>query len=807
MANKDLSKPVKKLSTSKTITLHHHHSKPYRKRHISLLIFLSFVFIVLFITTIQYGAQIDASINNSINFVSELFSGNKDYTQKIHSTYGFDVSYNQKTFYGSGIDSKSGNLYLGTDLSENRAYSVVRITPTIVNSQTSQSSLTMTYHPEITYKNQQLPTLDSIQGLALTDGLITSSSFVKSTSEDAVIGGQKFLKTIWSLKQSTGLTASIKSEIVSYVAIINGKPFTMVINNGIGSGTNDSLYRPVISSLSFGKSEQAYVLPTQQVVAKVSSQRTLLDTAMFNNLASAVSSSSNTTNSEKLAALYGPAVAKIYNAYCMDISVNGAPFVKNVCNGVMGSGFFVSQNGYLATNGHVATSDPKSAVITFAITAFSKGDSSYLMALLNLTTLSPSDLTGKTDTEAVGLMVNAMYEIPDSEITKTNDVINLLVELNDKSPDITALLSATDARTKYPAQDNIKQASLIASDYRALDGIDGFKASDMAIIKIDGSNYPVTKLGSVSDVSQGSDIYILGYPGEATDNGLVDSTVNTVTLTTGKVSSIKNASGSSKKLIETDTTIGHGNSGGPALSNGGDVVGIATYTVDGSGTGNGVYNYIRDIKDLEDLASKSSITFDTNSKTQSEWSKGLDAFYTAHYSKSLENFKVVKSLYPYNSKVDEFVDKANKAIANGEDVQDFPIVAVIIAAVVVLAGAGVTVFVIIRHKKHHLIYKDQVNQGNIQPMTVASAPQQVVVPMTYQPDVTAPITAPFAAFNPAMNPVPVTQSPPPAVSYFQPVQPVTPTQDMVQPSTPAPVIENSQNGYSQPTDQPPTQNL
>ena len=489
-----------------------------------------------------------------------------------------------------------------------------------------------------------------------------------------------------------------------------------------------------------------------------------MDSILFNNIASAASSVSPPVESEKSAALYGPAVVKIYNVYCMDININKEPFINNACNGgLMGSGFFVSQDGYIATNGHVASDDIKGFAIQFSIDAYKKGDTKYFEYLVSLTNLQPSDLNGKDDTANLAIVINGIYDISDSTFSKTNDVQNLLVDLSDKSPDLDALLTDTTNRKKYPVQNAIKSAELIASDYRSLDGIDGFKASDVAIIKVDGKNYPITKLGSISDVSQGSDLFILGYPGEATDNGLVDSTSNLVTLTDGKVSSIKDASGSSKKLIETTATIAHGNSGGPALSEKGNVVGIATYTIDGSGTGNGVYNYIRDIKDLKDLASDSNIKFDTNSKTQSEWSKGLDYFYTAHYSKSIENFKTVKSLYPYNSKVDEFITKANKGIENGEDVQDFPIIPVVIASVIGLIGAGVMVFVIIRHNKRHGIYKQQVLSGSMSPFNPTTPIQQVVVPAQpiWKDNNTVPNSAVLS--TPVISPVisiPVSSSPP-----------------------------------------------
>jgi len=226
-------------------------------------------------------------------------------------------------------------------------------------------------------------------------------------------------------------------------------------------------------------------------------------------------------------------------------------------------------------------------------------------------------------------------------------------------------------------------------------------------------------------------------------------------LTTGKVSSKKNASGSDKVLIETDATIGHGNSGGPAFEDDGLVIGISTYSIDASGAGDGTYNYIRDIKDLVDLADESGITFDVNSETQALWEQGIDYFYTSHYSKAVKNFEKVQSLYPNHAKAAEFIAAAEKRIANGEDIQDFPLVPVIIGGIIVLVGAGVGVFLIIRHRKHHVIYNAGVAQGTVTPAAPGDPAQHVTVTPGSPPDVQniAPVVPTPTPVEPAPEPI------------------------------------------------------
>ncbi len=210
---------------------------------------------------------------------------------------------------------------------------------------------------------------------------------------------------------------------------------------------------------------------------------------------------------------------------------------------------------------------------------------------------------------------------------------------------------------------------------------------------------------------------IIGFPGNASDNGIVSSEEIIPTLTSGKVSSIKNASGSDYKVIETDTTIGHGNSGGPAFNEKGEVIGIATYTVDGSGQGDGVYNYIRDIQDLKALASKSNVEIESDdSETQKEWESGVSLFRQAKYSKAIKHFETVKSLYPQHPTVEGIIATSQDKIAAGEDVKDSPILFIALGLGLSVVVLFVVLFIILRHRKKHKIYRSAVLSGEVKPI-------------------------------------------------------------------------------------------
>ena len=718
IANLVASKKAKRDLKLESIKLKQHHAKAYRKRHVSAL----FLFIILssvFITWLLiYQEQVRYNVNSASNFISDVFNPATNNRQNINSTYGFSLGYDSQTFNASAIDTASGGLFVGQELSTNRAYQTVKISTGVSGvSSNSQRSLTLNYYDNQTATSLTDSNLTRLETEAANSGIDSSKASVSVISSNmTTIGGVYFKFTEWGVKpKQNGVASKATVEFRTYAGVVNGKVMVIKITYGLSSGENRNIFKPVIESMKFGARTQAFLPLKKQKVASIASSHSLLNSLLLTKTASAESLSID--NTEQVSSRYSPAVVKVYNVYCMDINIDGKLFGSDICQGNTGSGFFIDAIGNIATNGHVVSADPLDIVIQNAVEDLINGDQTDFNFLAGIAGVKDSDFKGnETIEQIVDFAVNKMYAIDPSRIVAVNNVDNLLVGLNGKQPDIAELVQVTKNRKVYAEQDSVIKAKLVAKDYRVIDGITSYKASDVAIIKLDtGKNYPVAKLGSLIGVSQGAGLTILGFPGEASDNGLVDSKISVPTLTAGKVSAIKTVTGSTKKLIETDATIGHGNSGGPVFDNSGDIIGIATYTIDGSGSGDGVFNYIRDIQDLKDLAAINGIKINGTSQTQTEWDKGIDLFYKAHYSKAMKSFAKVKQLYPEHPKADEMITASIARIQNGQDVKDFPYL-LVGASTLSVIGIGVSIILILRHRRAHKAYKVRVaNHKHVQP--------------------------------------------------------------------------------------------
>lgn len=448
-----------------------------------------------------------------------------------------------------------------------KPYEVLRLAPTLGGVSTDVSNMTIQYYPKLAADENNL---QAVEAAALKNLTKTATLVPKKTgTANVVIGGKKFIKSDWLFQSDNKVSSlfSIHSTLSS--GSLQGKPLVMQIMYGAATNQNLVLYENVIASLYFGPTKVTTTPQAKQVTAALQKNRSLLESMVFGQIAWAQATTS-IPNSELISAQYSPAVVKIFNVYCQDILFDGKLIIKDACSGGSGSGFFINKDGYIASNGHVTSSDPKDILIQFAYTYFKKGDARLLDFLAAAAKVNVADLPNGTTADRADFLFNKLYDLNQSRVTTQNSATNLLVALGKNQPDLKELITVTNKRQAYTEQTTIKRATSIAQNFRSIDGFTKFHASDVSIIKIDGNNYPITKVGTIATLLQGANLNILGYPGNASNNGIVDAGQSTVTLTSGKVSAIKNALGSNNKLIETDTLIGHGNSGGPAFNDSGD---------------------------------------------------------------------------------------------------------------------------------------------------------------------------------------------------------------------------------------------
>ncbi len=370
---------------------------------------------------------------------------------------------------------------------------------------------------------------------------------------------------------------------------------------------------------------------------------------------------------EAVAALVRPSVVMLTTTLCNEVTLIPAeegqkfPF----CVGGSGTGFFISDQGHIATNGHVVKFLPKSALMSGVRNGTLRSLAGRVIGEIEGILAGPEmvsrldELYAQPDTVLrLAFLVGNMYD--EGKLQLREGKYGFYVQLG-KTPVV------IDSEWQVNLGEDIVPATLVAADYEEMDDL-GFRSSDLAILKISREGiYPALEL-SEAEAGMGSQIQVMGYPGIVSGKGseLLDVSSATVpTLTSGIVSAIKEARGDRKKLIQTDAVITRGNSGGPAVNGSGKVVGIATYGLVDEELG-GNYGFLRDVEDLRVLMEKAGVQRGDN-LVYEKWRLGLESFWLNYFGFAAEDFGEVKNLYSLHPTVDLYLKRARAKRATTED--------------------------------------------------------------------------------------------------------------------------------------------
>lgn len=157
--------------------------------------------------------------------------------------------------------------------------------------------------------------------------------------------------------------------------------------------------------------------------------------------------------------------------------------------------------------------------------------------------------------------------------------------------------------TNFHVIDDATAITVICADGRELDAelIDGDELSDVAVILVRNLGLDPLAIGDSDALRVGEDVIAIGTPNDIEYAGTV--TKGIISGVKRKVRVYEEAGYLSKtmEMIQTDTTLNHGNSGGPLINMRGEVIGINTMKYYASDAGDTLYFSIQ-INDAVEIA-------------------------------------------------------------------------------------------------------------------------------------------------------------------------------------------------------------
>lgn len=716
----------------------------------------------------------------------EAVTGKTSNVLKINSTLGFSIDYSGTAFTVEGLVTDasstatklSGSSYSGKELNTSRDYSTLKfmVPEGQKDGQLSYSSPVMDIYTNIRkdYFSTLTSTADEDRLNYMAGNITTTeakSGFVPQTTTDIVVNTISYREIVFAqTSESSGIQTSSQENY--YLTVQNDRPYFITISPI--TKANSSIvaeYQSIIKMLQFHAPDSSALsfLSNKQYTLTGSTATNVTNLSALPSGTSNVPSTLNEDTIIKVAAANQPSVVRIGTSSCAQVQLLlpnnkvGLSLGKTCAAGV-GSGSFVSSDGYVATNGHVTRIPPEEIVNGYVI--FSPDSDTfvrrvtqifqYLLAAGSITKSNVQQLIDAYDSgdqSAASAMQSLGSYIPDSRIQITNQTYNYALQTSN----IPIKFNPDDATFTY--NKTVIPATFVAADvdYAVLEdgglgkgsgNSDRSTSSDVSILKAKGT-FPVAKLGSIDDLTYGSELTAIGFPAFV-DDGLSTTRSHTVpSVTQGALEDFSVQSAvNSHILLSTTVPIAQGNSGGPSFNDDGEEIGLNTYgaigCADSKCFGDGI---IRDIADYKALVTANNITLNTKSPISDAWNAGLTALVAKNYPVALKNFQQTAVLYPANYLAPSFIAIAQAQVdiqvaAHNKQVSQVILIAVAVFVVIAIAAVIVLLVYLANHKPQSPAGGPTPPSPPPTPQIQPTSPYTPVVPPTPVPAVQQPVTPP-----------------------------------------------------------------
>ncbi|HXB96389.1 MAG TPA: S1C family serine protease [Puia sp.] len=306
-----------------------------------------------------------------------------------------------------------------------------------------------------------------------------------------------------------------------------------------------------------------------------------------------------------------------------------------------GTGFFITSDGYVATNCHLIDREDAFIRRQFILSAFRQ-----------ITEASISALENSWATHFTEQQRSLLYNTYASVYSRLFSMI-----LYDLKKTIFVVYRSDDAGRHT---DTVKRPAEVIARGQPMPG------KDIAILKINArEEVPVLRLASADLPQVGEQLYVYGYPGPVTNNDFVSAaSAIEPTLTTGIVSAIKQSVGD-WPLIQMDANINHGSSGGPVCNGKGEVVGLTTFgSLENTGGLAAGLNFAVPVTILNEYIDSAGINPTPGAATL-HFTHALECYSQHRYSAALQEFLRVQRLSGHFPGIYTYIDDCREMIKDG----------------------------------------------------------------------------------------------------------------------------------------------
>lgn len=403
-----------------------------------------------------------------------------------------------------------------------------------------------------------------------------------------------------------------------------------------------------------------------------------------------------------------------------------------------GSGAFISAHGDILTADHVVN-PPRDQSLNDALYQYAAQD--------------------------VADYINAHFQV--SAPYSPNDAYSVLSSGSlPSTPSYGQASSQVFLSTSYAGDINATKIETVpAADHAIVDKIEAqssLNANDEAIVHVSGmDNMASIQLGDSSQVAELDNLTIIGYPGlgdlSEAPTDLLTSSINKVYVSALK----KTQAGNS--VIQVGGNVEHGDSGGPALDDKGNIVGIVSFSYSGTGGDYGQTSFLQ-VSNNAEILIKSLGLSTAPGAFERYWIQAMNDYSSSdagHWQKASQELQSLSHAYPNFQGIATFLSYAQNQATHEQAPSGLGssgnAVLVIILVVVLLLILGFVFYMLFKRNARAVV----VAPGSPQYPTGAYGaypPQSNIYPQ--QSGVYPPTAAAYGTSGIYMQPVPGTQPAP-----------------------------------------------
>jgi S1-C subfamily serine protease len=232
------------------------------------------------------------------------------------------------------------------------------------------------------------------------------------------------------------------------------------------------------------------------------------------------------------------------------------------------------------------------------------------------------------------------------------------------SPSVSVLLSNG---IRLPAK-IFKYSPPVAGEPGAMSG------RDLALLQLEASDMPALPVADSKDLKIGDPIRVLGFPGVVLSHELLNASSKVeASVTNGAVSGFK-MDIQNNPVIQTDAPAAWGNSGGPAVNDRSEVIGVLTFVSLGPGAEGSIvqgFNFVIPSNAVKEFLQGTPVAVNGKSSFNEKWFAGLSRLFAKDWKGAAASFQQANRLMPDLPDVKRALAEAEDKIKNPPP-QPFP---------------------------------------------------------------------------------------------------------------------------------------